>query len=322
MKNRIGILLINLGTPDAPTEDAVKKYLSVFLSDPYVITLPALLRDFLVKRIILGKGLKLSVGAYQKIWTPNGSPLLANSRAFHKAVSKKHEEDFIVTMGMRYENPSIESAIEALRENNCQKIIVLPLFPQFSTATTQSALERVNSIFKNKNYFPELKIMRDFHNQDFYTHSFAKIIQASFNKNNSEFVLMSYHGLPLRHAGAEEYRQQCIVSSELIADKAGLYKEQFQVSFQSRLGFTKWITPYTDHVVKKLRKKNIKKLSVVCPSFVVDCVETLEEINIRLREQWLMLGGESFEFIPCLNVDDEWVDGFCNMISESTNKVL
>ncbi|MCX7121412.1 MAG: ferrochelatase [Gammaproteobacteria bacterium] len=318
MKNPIGVLLVNLGTPDAPTEEAVRKYLDVFLSDPYVITLPKILRDFLVQKVILRKRPKLSAHAYQKVWTPNGSPLLVNSVALQDAVAKNLGSDYVVALGMRYENPSMASAIEFLKNKNCEKIVVLPLFPQFSSATTQSALDNIDLVFNDKNHFPELKIVRDFHNQEFYTHSFADIIQTAFNKNNSEFVLMSYHGLPSRYPGAHHYRQQCYVSSELIAKKAGLNQNQFQVSFQSRLGFTKWISPYTDHVIKALRKRNIKRLAVVCPSFVADCIETLEEIDIRLRAQWLMLGGESFELIPCLNADEVWVKALSDMIIAET----
>ncbi|MCX7125291.1 MAG: ferrochelatase [Gammaproteobacteria bacterium] len=308
MNNPTGILLINLGTPDAPTEVMVRKYLDVFLSDPYVITLPKLLRDFLVQKIILPKRPKLSAHAYQQIWTEKGSPLLVNSLDLQEALAKKCGDNYVVALGMRYLNPSIESAIELLKTKNCQKIIVLPLFPQFANATTQSALDAVALGFKNKNYFPEIKIIRDFYNQDFYINSFVKIMQSRFQKNNSEFLLMSYHGLPARQPGAKEYQQQCHATSQLIGKTLGLRDNQFQVSFQSRLGFTKWIAPYTDQVVRALRKRNVKKLTVVCPSFVSDCLETLEEINIRLRAEWLELGGESFELIPCLNADEAWVD--------------
>ena len=312
---KTGLLLINLGTPDAPTEEAVRDYLNVFLSDPYVITLPKLLRDFLVQKIILPKRPRLSAHAYQQIWTKAGSPLLVNSVAFQTALSQKLGDQYCVALGMRYGNPSIDNALSILKENQCDKIIVLVLFPQFANATTQSALDVVNALLKNKYPFSAVRIIQDFFDQDFYITPQANLIKKSIEKNNAAFILMSYHGLPARHRGAEEYRRQCYVTSQLIAEKIGLRDDQYQVSFQSRLGFTKWITPYTDHVVKALRKKNITQLSVACPSFVADCVETLEEVNMRLREQWMALGGESFELIPCLNANAEWVDAVAGYIA-------
>ena len=173
----IGILLINLGTPEAPTIDAVRKYLDVFLSDPYVITLPKILRDILVQKIILPKRPKISAHAYQQIWTDAGSPLLVNSLALQTALQKKCSDSYVVELGMRYGNPSIEQAIDNLQKNKCEKIIVLPLYPQFANATTQSTLDVVNAVFERNKSNAEIKIIRDFYNQDFYIHSFANNIQ-------------------------------------------------------------------------------------------------------------------------------------------------
>lgn len=314
----IGILLINLGTPEAPTEDAVREYLDVFLSDPYVITLPKILRDILVQKVILPKRPKLSAHAYSLIWTDRGSPLLLNSLALKNALQKKSGGNYCIELGMRYSKPSIEDGIHALVKKNCEKIIILPLYPQFANATTQSTLDVVNAVFKKINYGGEIKIIRDFYNQDFYIQSFAKIIQRSIDTHHPDFVLFSYHGLPKRQRGAELYREHCYTTTQLITQTLHLPPEKYATSFQSRLGFTKWIAPYTDHVIKELRKKNIKKLSVVCPSFVADCIETLEEINIRLRAQWMELGGESFELISCLNADEEWVNALGEWITTSS----
>jgi len=311
----IGILLINLGTPEAPTENAVRKYLDVFLSDPYVITLPRFLRDFLVQKIILPKRPAISAHAYKQIWTEQGSPLLINSIALQNALQKKLGGNYNVVLGMRYSNPNIENAIEQLEKNNCEKIIVLPLYPQFANATTQSSLDVVNDVIKNKNIMAKIQIVRDFYNQNFYIDSFANIISHNINKNNPEFILFSYHGLPKRQCGSNDYREQCFTSTKLIASKLNLPEEKYQTVFQSRLGFTKWIGPYTDHALKTLREKNIKKLSVVCPSFVADCVETLEEINIRLRAQWMELGGEFFECVSCLNADEVWIEKLARNIN-------
>lgn len=301
----IGVLLLNLGTPTAPTENAVRDYLHDFLSDPYVITLPKLLRDFLVQKIILPHRPKKTALAYQQIWTSEGSPLLVNSLALQQALSKKLGDHYYVALGMRYKKPSIEEAITVLREQCCDKIIVLPLFPQFADATTQSALD----IVEKNIHATDTHIIRDFYKDNFYIDSVVHIIEKTRDKD-SEFLLMSYHGLPKRASKKNplDYRDQCMITSQLIAQKLKLSPENYHVSFQSRLGLAKWIGPYTNQIVKNLRKKNIKRLSVVCPSFVTDCVETLEEINIRLRAQWMSLGGESFEMIPCLNADDYWMN--------------
>ena len=311
----IGILLINLGTPQAPTEEAVRQYLNVFLSDPYVITLPAFLRNFLVKKIILPKRPKISAHAYQQIWTSEGSPLLINSLVLKNKLSEKLGENYCVALGMRYNNPSIECAIHSLYEKKCDELIILPLFPQFSRATTQSALDVIHTVLQKKKYSPTLNIIHDFHDENAYIHSVACIIKTAWEKSNSDFLLLSYHGLPKWQKGAAHYRAQCMITSQCIAEKLNLKNTEYQVAFQSRLGFTKWLTPYTDHVLKKLRDHHIKKLSVACPSFVVDCIETLEEINIRLRAQWLSLGGESFHYIPCLNGDDHWINELANWMT-------
>lgn len=305
----IGILLINLGTPDAPNEIAVRKYLDEFLSDPYVITLPKFLRDILVQKIILPTRPKKSAHAYSQIWTDEGSPLLVHSLALKNKLQEKMGSDYWVSLGMRYGHPTIFSAIESLKNAACEKIIIFPLFPQYARATTQSAINCAMQALKKLQYSPAINIIENFYQEDFYIHAISKIIAESLEKNPTEFLLLSYHGLPKRQIDKNNnYQQQCFVTSECIANYLKLSKEKYQTSFQSRLGFTKWIGPYTDQVVKDLRKKGIKNLSVVCPSFVSDCLETLEEINIRLRAQWFLLGGEEFDLLPCLNAQEHWVE--------------
>src|SRR3990167_3836187 len=306
----IGILLINLGTPDAPTEEAIRKYLDEFLSDPYVITLPKFLRDILVQKIILPTRPKKSAHAYSQIWTEGRSPLLIHSVALQNKLQEKMGSDYLVSLGMRYGNPNIESAVSELKNAACKKTIVLPLFPQFSSAATQSAIDCTMSAFKKLNYSPTIKMVEQFYQDDFYIQSVATLIGNALEKNPTEFLLLSYHGLPKRQIDKKKnYQEQCLITSQRIAETLNLPTEKYQTSFQSRLGFAKWIEPYTDHAIKAIRKKGIKKLSVACPSFVADCLETLEEINIRLREQWMRLGGEEFELIPCLNADEAWVNG-------------
>ena len=307
----IGILLINLGTPKAPTESAVREYLDVFLSDPYIITLPKIIRDFLVQKIILPKRSKKSAEAYEQIWTPNGSPLLVNSLVLQQALQAQLGEDYLVALGMRYSKPSILDAIEQLKA--CEKIIVLPLFPQFSRATTQSALDIVVAHTDPKKTI----IIPDFYDQDCYIDALSAVIAKNFDQTK-EFLLLSYHGLPKRQIDSENYRLQCYKTAELLVKKLNLSEDNYFVAFQSRLGFTKWISPYTDESLKMLRKKGIENLTVACPSFVSDCIETLEEIDMRLREEWLSLGGKGFRMIPCLNSDAMWVGRLSNFVVEKS----
>lgn len=311
----IGILLINLGTPEAPTEEAVREYLDVFLSDPYVITLPKWMRDFLVQKIILPKRPKTSAHAYQKIWTDAGSPLLVHSLNLQDRLQEKLGSAYLVQLGMRYSKPSIENALHLLQQN-CKKIIVFPLFPQFSRATTQSALDVATATLHEKKYRGDIKIIDNFHNQDFYIHALTKLIQQSLNENHSEFLLFSYHGLPAKQRGANAYRDQCYSTTQLITHQLALPPEKYLTAFQSRLGFTKWIGPYVDRSLQHLIKNGIKNVSVVCPSFTADCVETLEEINIRLRTQWMTLGGHGFECIACLNSEEHWVDALAEYLRQ------
>lgn len=304
----IGILLINLGTPEAPTEAAVKHYLDEFLCDPYIITLPTILRHFLVKKIILPRRSKKSAHAYASIWTPEGSPLSVNSVKLQYALQQALGENFQVALGMRYGKQTIAEAIQSL--NACEKIMVLPLFPQFSRATTQSALDIVTQHTQDKHTF----IIPDFYDKDFYIDALSSLIQSYFIQKDA-FLLLSYHGLPQRHGDSQQYRAHCEKTSELIADKLQLSSEKYLTTFQSRLGLAKWIGPYTDQSLSVLREKGIRHLVVACPSFVADCIETLEEIDLQLQESWIKLGGESFVRVPCLNDHAVWVEGLAQVIS-------
>ncbi|OGT25631.1 MAG: ferrochelatase [Gammaproteobacteria bacterium RIFCSPLOWO2_02_FULL_42_14] len=303
----IGVLLIHLGTPEAPTEAAIKTYLREFLLDPNVIELPRFAREFLVNKIILKRRLASSVHAYQQIWTKQGSPLLVNSLQLKEALQT--QIDFPVALGMRYSNPSISEAIHELREKKCDKIITLPLFPQYAKAIAYEAqtLSKDNSIF----------YIKEFHTKNFYIDAYSSVIRNTLQINQSEFLLMSFHGLPKRASGASDYRKQCAETSSLLAQQLKLSRDQYQMTFQSRLGLTPWLKPYTDRALISLRKKNITRLTVACPSFITDCVETLEEINIRLRDQWMKLGGKTMDVAPCLNANAEWVAALVKFIIQN-----
>ncbi len=305
-----GILLINLGTPDHCDSTSVSRYLTEFLNDPRVIDLPSLLRWMLVNLIIVPFRKKRSAKAYQKIWLDSGSPLLVHSLELKQVLATALGDNYQVELGMRYGNPSIQSALDKL--DHCDNLLVIPLFPQYSSAATGSTIEEcLRSVSKRWN-LPQLRVIKDFYNNPGFISAYADIINNSVRDKPVEMLLFSYHGLPERDIN-HGYRTQCVVTSELLAKKLGLEPNQYKVSFQSRLGYSPWIKPYTDFVLPELVKQGIKNIAIVCPSFVVDCLETLEEVNIRTREQWHKLGGNELICIPCLNSHTTWVEALATI---------
>ena len=332
MTTKTGILLINLGTPDNCDVPSVRRYLNEFLNDPYVIDLPYLVRQILLKLVILPTRPKQSAHAYQKIWTKEGSPLLIHSQALENQLRTQLDCSFKIALGMRYGSPTIKGAMEQLKD--VEQLIVLPLYPQYSTAATESSLQAVRKVHQSwqPSERPELKMIDYFYDAEEFITAQAKLIDNHLDKN-SDFLLFSYHGLPERQLikqGCQPicrdtcppsnpnnprcYRMQSFHTTSLISQKLGLKPEQYTTSFQSRLGKTPWIVPYTDHTLTDLRKKGVENLAVVCPSFVADCLETLEEIGIQAKEQWIEAGGKQFKLIPCLNAEQFWVDGLSKFI--------
>lgn len=338
----IGVLLLNLGTPDNPTVPAVRRYLREFLSDPRVIDLPGWLRWLLLNLVVLPLRPRQSAAAYQKIWTTQGSPLLIYSEQLCAQLQNQLGPHYHIALGMRYGNPSIESAIVELKKQRCEYIIVLPLFPQYSSAATGSALEKTMSVMRTQWNIPKIVLCNDFYNHPGFIAAQAAIIQECLTDCKPEHIVFSYHGLPERHITKSEcaahtctrcdpcpmmqrdnrycYRAQCFATSKLLAQKLNLSHEDYSVSFQSRLGDVPWIKPYTDLLLPELAKRKIKNIAVVCPSFVADCLETLEEIGIRARAQWQLLGAEQFTLVPCLNADPKWVKVVADMIGDLTLK--
>jgi len=327
-----GILLINLGTPDNCEPAAVKRYLKAFLNDPRVVDLPVYLRYPFVNFFIIPLRYKKSARAYQKIWGAEGSPLLRNSLALKERLQAVLGENYQVELAMRYGQPAIKEVLKEFKD--CTSLKVIPLFPQYSSAATGSAIENCLTDLASQWNLPALSVQRDFYNHPGFIQAYADRIRDQLGGNEIEMLLFSYHGLPERQinksckASCDRvhacppinsdniycYRAQCYATTALIAQALHLTPEQYHVSFQSRLGRTPWIKPYTDLLLPKLAKKGVKKLAVVCPSFVADCLETLEEINIRARAQWLKLGGSHFTFIPCLNHSKIWVDALVDMV--------
>lgn len=327
MKN--GVLLINLGSPDSTKVEDVRKYLREFLMDPMVLDTPYLVRKFVVEFAILPKRPAASAEAYESIWWDEGSPLIVLSKRLKNKVSAKVE--IPVALGMRYQNPSIQAALQELHDQGVTNVLVIPLYPQYTMSSTETVVLRTNEIqqkyFKNMN----LTFLNSFYNRPDYIEVLAENIKSQLPEKFDK-LLFSYHGIPERHdnkalakakkypnANIKTYRDQCFETTELVRQAMGLEKDQVQVSFQSRLGKDPWIKPYTDFVLKDFPQEGVKNLAVVAPAFVSDCLETLEEIAIGYKELYLESGGENYTYIPCLNESEPWVDVLVKWI-EGWNK--
>jgi ferrochelatase len=334
---RTGVLLVNLGTPRAPRPREVRRYLREFLSDPRVIDLPAPLRWLLLNLVILPTRPRTSSKAYRAIWSDAGSPLLVHGRALCSAVAKALGGDYRVELGMRYGEPSIPQALSRLDMADVALLVVLPLFPQYSSAATGSALARVLEEVGRAIRVPPLHAIGPFHDEPGYVRAFAAVAGPALASFRPDHVLSSFHGLPERQVRAADpggaqclaredccgalgdrnrdcYRAQCFATARALAAALDLAPRCHSVAFQSRLGRTPWIRPHTDQVLPELARAGVRRLAVLCPSFVADCLETLEEIGIRAREQWHALGGEDFLLVPSLNAEPAWVDCVADLV--------
>ncbi len=310
-----GVLLINLGTPDQPRTPEVRRYLRQFLSDPRVIDIHPILRWLLVQGVILPLRSPKSAKQYRSIWFDQGSPLLVNTKALAEKVEKQLGEGFVVEVGMRYGNPSIESAIQKLIQEGVSEIRVLPLFPQQASSSIGSAVEEVFRVLSGLWNIPPVHILPPFFNHPGFIQSFAEIGKPVLDELKPDHVLFSYHGLPERHIRkGDSYQNHCFETTRLLVKELGLKEGEYSTSFQSRLGRTPWIKPYTDLHLIELVKSGKKKIAVFCPSFVADCLETLEEIGIRAHELALAHGAEVLKLVPSLNDHPVWVRTVCDLL--------
>ena len=332
-----GVLLVNLGTPAAPTAREVRRYLREFLSDPRVLDMPAVSRWLLLEGVILRVRPRRSAEAYTKVWGPEGSPLLVHGRALRDAVAKALGPAHPVELAMRYGRPSIAEALGRLVAADVPKIVVLPLFPQYASSSGGSAAARVMEEAGRLWNVPPLEILGEFPEDPGFIASFAAVAQEALAGFDADHWLMSYHGLPERHVRKSDpsgahclatpsccdvlaaenrrcYRAQCFATTRALAAALGLAPGTFSVAFQSRLGRTPWIRPYTDEVLPELAARGVKNLAVLCPSFVADCLETVEEIGLRARDQWCEVGGESLRLVPSLNAHPRWVEAVVAML--------
>ena len=320
---KIGILLTNLGTPDSPTEPDLKRYLKEFLSDPRVIDPPNKLIWFLVLNlIILRKRPKQSAKNYAKIWDSfgMGSPLLNITQSQLdgvKAQLEKTNNNLEFEIGMRYGNPSISSALEKLYQKKCEKVVVLPLYPQKSGPTTRSTLDTVQAKFNTWETPPKLEFVEQYHQDGGYIQALANSItehQKKFGKPDK--LIMSYHGMPKRYVdNGDIYYQHCLETSKQLAKTLDLNDDDYIISFQSVFGKEEWIKPYTDATLKSLPKQGVKHVQVICPGFSADCLETIEEIDQENRAYFLNSGGREFSYIAALNDRDDHIQALSNIIS-------
>jgi ferrochelatase len=314
-------LLINLGTPDAATTPAVRRYLAEFLSDPRVIDYPRWLWLPILYGAILRIRPKRSAHAYSTIWTPQGSPLLVLSRALTEKVGLACADLGIRTeLAMRYGNPSIASVLERLIADGVRRLLVLPLYPQYSAASTASAFDGVHAALGRLRHVPELRTVSDYHAAPAYIDALALSVRKFWEANGrADRLLLSFHGIPERYVRlGDPYADQCRETAALLRDRLGLTENEMLLTFQSRVGRETWLTPYTDLTLRELPKQGVKRLQVLCPGFAVDCLETLEEIAIRGKEQFLSGGGEHLEYIPALNDDDSHVALMRTLIEQHT----
>ncbi len=335
-----GVLLVNLGSPESPTAKDVKPYLDEFLMDRFVIDVPFLLRALLVRGVILQTRPKKSAAAYARIWTDEGSPLIVISKKMHKKVQSL--VDIPVSLAMRYGTISIMKGLQELHDKGVNEVMLFPLYPQHAMASTTTILVLAEEL--RAKHFPEMKFttVPAFYNKPDYIKVLAENIKKNLGDFDYDHLLFSYHGIPKRHirktditkshckidrtccstpSPAHEfcYSHQCYETTKLVTEYLNIPKEKYSQTFQSRLAGDKWLTPYTDVEVNKMPEKGIKKLAVVTPAFVSDCLETLEEIAMEAHEEFEVHGGKEFKAIPCLNEDDAWCQVVANWIGDFKN---
>lgn len=318
---KFGILMVNLGTPEAPTPKAVKAYLKEFLSDVRVVDAPRLIWWFVLRVILLIRP-KPVAKAYQSIWTEEGSPLLAISKKQAAALKLRLKQDMKkeipVELAMTYGNPSILSASNALRSQGVERILMLPMYPQFSSSTTAAIYDKLSDLLKQCPHLPEMRWIRDFHDYPDYIEALAHSVKQQWEKTGqSEKLLMSFHGVPERYtAKGDPYEHQCRKTAVLLAEKLALQPEQWQCCFQSRFGREEWVKPYTDYTLKQWGEDGIKSVDIICPAFSADCLETLEEIQVENKEYFIEAGGEVYNYIPALNDNPDHIEMLSKLIQQ------
>ncbi len=304
-RHRKGVLLVNLGTPDTPTAPAVRRYLKEFLSDPRVVELPALLWQPILRGLILNTRPAKTARKYASIWMPDGSPLLVHSQRMATKLETALENTRVV-VAMRYGQPSIATGLTTLREAGCDRIVVLPLYPQYAASTTGSVYDAVFSTLQHWRNQPELRLVRQYYDHPAHVEALKQQVLAYWQQHGRpECLLMSFHGLPQKSTElGDPYGEECLYTGRALADALELPAEGYRITFQSRFGLQKWLQPYTDATLRTLASEGYKRVDTFCPGFPADCLETLEEIAMEGKEAFLAAGGREFHYIPALNDSD------------------
>ncbi len=317
-----GILLANLGTPDAPDSKAVRRYLSEFLSDPRIVEMPRWIWWLILHGVILRIRPRSVAKSYASVWNKDGSPLLAISQQQQQLLQQqlpaRFNGDVHIELGMRYGNPSIPSALRKLKQAGARRLLVLPLYPQYSATTTASVFDAVADELKRWRWIPELRFIQHYHDHPAYIDALAKSIQRFWQQHGkAEKLLFSFHGLPQRYLDmGDPYFCECSKTARLLADALQLDEQQWALSFQSRFGREEWLKPYTDKTLIQWAKDGIKSVQVCSPGFSADCLETLEEIDQENRAYFLQHGGESFAYIPALNTDEAHIAMMLELVEQ------
>jgi ferrochelatase len=320
--SKAGVLLINLGTPEAPTAPALRKYLRQFLWDPRVVELPRPLWWLVLNGLILNLRPKKSAEKYAKIWTPEGSPLKVHSgrqaKLLRGYLGQAGRGDIVVEWAMRYGEPAVADALDRLVAAGCRDLLVLPLYPQYAVSTTASVLDAVAAWASRHPDAANIRTVESFHDHPGYIAALSAAINAHWmDYGRPDKLVMSFHGLPkVSIARGDPYHGQCLESARLLADALGLAESDYAVTFQSRFGPAEWLQPYTQATLEALGRSGVKRVDVICPGFVADCLETLEEIAIECKAAFLAAGGKEFRYIPCLNERHEWIDTLAAVVRE------
>ncbi|MFN4235905.1 MAG: ferrochelatase [Vogesella sp.] len=310
---KTGVLLINLGTPQAPTAKALRPYLKQFLSDTRVIEIPKAVWWFILNGIILNVRPRKSAAKYASIWTAEGSPLLVNTRKqaslLKGLLGERGHRHLVVDYAMRYGQPSVQDALQRMRQAGVERLLVVPLYPQYAGSSSATALDDVFRTLMRMRNMPELRTVRHFHDNPGYIQALAHSVREHWRVNGrADKLVMSFHGVPrFTLDKGDPYHCECLKTGRLLGEALGLAKDEYVVCFQSRFGKAEWIKPYTTEVLTKLAKEGVAKIDIMCPGFVSDCLETLEEIAMEGKEDFLTHGGKEYRYIPCLNDHPAWI---------------
>ncbi len=317
--SKTGVLLVNLGTPDAPTAQALRPYLKDFLSNPRVIEVPRLIWWPILHGFILRFRPKASAEKYAKIWMPEGSPLKVHTERqadlLRHALEQRLDHPPLVEYAMNIGNPSISSVMKNMQQQGCERILVVPLFPQYAASSTAAAMDNVFSVLSTMRNQPAIRTIRQYHDHPGYIAALAQNVRDYWDKHGQpDRLIISFHGTPRANLDkGDPYHCACQKTGRLLAEALELKNDQYSVTFQSRFGRAQWLTPYTANTVTELGKQQVNRIDVVCPGFTSDCLETLEEIAMEVKDTFLQAGGKEFHYIPCLNERSDWIQAMTDM---------